>query len=312
MQRKKGISLIVLVITIIVMVVLAGAIIVTLTNSGIIERAKEARDKANLNEVKEAANLLWSEAFLNNIRDQEGLEDAVINGLTAQKVDTTKYTITVTTNGVTVELKEDVGDDEEEDDDTTGTQLFAPIIEIGQATLDYLSISGVKNASYELYEKGTDNSYTLIATQTSSDVFILSELELAVGDHIFVVKAKAEGYRDSDYSNEVTYTKGNGYIVTLDPTSIATLRGNDYVKYSTDGGENWIELSEDIIVLRDITQIKFRLDGDNGGFISGYNTMYVGTTANGTEICTLRKGGESENITLSENMTLYISGVPDL
>ena len=27
------------------------------------------------------------------------------------------------------------------------------------------------------------------------------------GDHTFAVKAKADGYTDSDYSNEVTYTK---------------------------------------------------------------------------------------------------------
>ena len=39
MKRKQGISLIVLVITTIVMIILASAVIITLTNTGIIGRA---------------------------------------------------------------------------------------------------------------------------------------------------------------------------------------------------------------------------------------------------------------------------------
>lgn len=45
---KKAVSLIVLVITIIVMVILAGAIILTLDNSGIINKASEAVEETNL------------------------------------------------------------------------------------------------------------------------------------------------------------------------------------------------------------------------------------------------------------------------
>ena len=198
--NKKGISLIVLVITIIVMLVLAGAIIVTLTNNGIIGRAKDARDKTNLNEVKEAANLLWSEAFLNNIRDQEGLEDAVINGLTAQKVDTTKYTITVTTNGVTVELKDDG-----EDDDTTPTQLSAPTIAISQDTLTITdnAANGDNTEQFEVYV-GTEKKTTVAkGTTTTLD---LTTLNLEAGTHSITVKATGTGVTASAASNAVEYT----------------------------------------------------------------------------------------------------------
>ena len=51
MQKKKGISLIVLVITIIVMIILAGTIILSLNNNGIIEKANEAVEGNNQKQV---------------------------------------------------------------------------------------------------------------------------------------------------------------------------------------------------------------------------------------------------------------------
>ena len=47
MRMKKGISLIVLVITIIVMVILAGAVIITLENTDLIKHPKQATNKTN-------------------------------------------------------------------------------------------------------------------------------------------------------------------------------------------------------------------------------------------------------------------------
>ena len=105
MQKKKGISLIVLVITIIVMVILAGAIILTLNNSGIIQKASSAVEETNLATVKEVASLAWAEAYADGVRTQVDLEKAVLDSLTEAKVNTTQYTITVTENGVDVELK---------------------------------------------------------------------------------------------------------------------------------------------------------------------------------------------------------------
>lgn len=69
----------------------------------------------------------------------------------------------------------------------------------------YIKGNAVANAtSYELYEKKSGIYNSL---QTKNEInFDLSALNLATGDHVFVVKAKADGYEDSDYSNEVTYT----------------------------------------------------------------------------------------------------------
>ena len=63
-KQKKGISLIVLVITIIVMIILATAIILALNGSGIIGKAGQARTSADLASVKEYVLTLKSEWLL--------------------------------------------------------------------------------------------------------------------------------------------------------------------------------------------------------------------------------------------------------
>ena len=44
-MKNKGITLVALVITIIILLILAGITISSLTNTGLFEKAKEARDK---------------------------------------------------------------------------------------------------------------------------------------------------------------------------------------------------------------------------------------------------------------------------
>lgn len=69
--------------------------------------------------------------------------------------------------------------------------------------------SAVPNAtSYELAEK-SGTSYTTLATENEID-FDLSTLSFADGNHTLVVRAKADGYTTSDWSNGLTYTVGNG------------------------------------------------------------------------------------------------------
>ena len=60
-KQKKGISLIVLVITIIVMIILAAAIILSLNSSGIIGKANEAKSANNVATEKSAAALKLAE-----------------------------------------------------------------------------------------------------------------------------------------------------------------------------------------------------------------------------------------------------------
>ena len=103
MQKKKGISLIVLAITIIVMVILAGAIILTLNNSGIIQKATDAVDKTNAATIKEVAQLGWAEAYVEYGADLAKLKEGVKNALSKNNINVNEYKIEVTTDGVIIE-----------------------------------------------------------------------------------------------------------------------------------------------------------------------------------------------------------------
>ena len=71
LNTKRGISLIVLVITIIVMIILAAAIILSLQSSGIIGRANEAKVKNDIASAKELVAIANSEWLLMTESDQE-------------------------------------------------------------------------------------------------------------------------------------------------------------------------------------------------------------------------------------------------
>lgn len=69
----------------------------------------------------------------------------------------------------------------------------------------YIKGDAVPNAtSYELAEK-SGSDYKTLTTGSEID-FDLSALSFTEGSHTLVVKAKASGYTDSAWSNEVTYT----------------------------------------------------------------------------------------------------------
>ncbi|MDD2627272.1 MAG: hypothetical protein PHR25_03025 [Clostridia bacterium] len=70
-NKRKGISLIVLVITIIVMIILAGAIILSLNSSGIIARAEEAKMKSDKANAKQVAVLARAEYELMSDAEKE-------------------------------------------------------------------------------------------------------------------------------------------------------------------------------------------------------------------------------------------------
>ena len=58
---------------------------------------------------------------------------------------------------------------------------------------------------YQVVESGGEITYDKLSTASEIN-FDVSALGLEAGEHIFVVVAKADGYADSDYSNEVVYT----------------------------------------------------------------------------------------------------------
>ena len=95
-KNAKGITLIALVITIIVLLILAGVTIATLTgDNGILGKANEAKTKSDIVEVKEQAQLDISNWMAERIRNGEDtvLDDATVKSIieSANQNNTNKY-----------------------------------------------------------------------------------------------------------------------------------------------------------------------------------------------------------------------------
>lgn len=124
-------------------------------------------------------------------------------------------------------------------------------------------------------------------SKTTLDLSTLSDI--ADGTHAVKVKAKANGYRDSEFSNEVTYTKASsqGYYITF--ANIAydeTISEHVFIQINGEG--DWIDL-------------------DNLGSLEEYNNVRffkIYYTPNGTVSMALlnNDGGypDNENPSLSQ------------
>lgn len=107
---KKGISLIVLVITIIVMIIIAGAIIISLNSSNVIAQANKAVTESDLANAQNAAMLAYAEAAVGNngiamVKNQAGELAAVTEAYYTKALndagfDASKYDIALNDAGI--------------------------------------------------------------------------------------------------------------------------------------------------------------------------------------------------------------------
>ena len=108
--NKKGISLIVLVITIIVLAILAATVIISIVNTGIINSAKDAVEAQKLGQVRDIASVAWGHALIDpSISTPEQYLNYIISILKGEgytDAEIGKYTIVADVNGVTVDLED--------------------------------------------------------------------------------------------------------------------------------------------------------------------------------------------------------------
>ena len=120
----------------------------------------------------------------------------------------------------------------------------------------YIKGDAVANAtSYELYEK-VETSYNLKATASEIN-FNLDNLNFEAGDHVLVVKAKADGYEDSDYSNEVTYTVAEpitGNLLTTSSDEILQDSNGNYLEFREEVID--VEYNENILIIKQANAIQ--------------------------------------------------------
>ena len=181
MQKKKGISLIVLVITIIVMIILAGAIILTLNNSGIIEKASEAVDITNEATIKELAQLGWAEAYTEYGADLKKLDEGVRTALTKNNINPDEYKITVTTSGVKIKLLANMWIKE-----GFTVRKGNQVLEIGD-TVNYTATGTTYNGGWKVLGADEDGNLLIMsATDIQSNIKLGAEnLEEAQQDWLY-------------------------------------------------------------------------------------------------------------------------------
>ena len=151
----------------------------------------------------------------------------------------------------------------------------------------------VTNAtSYELAEKASDGAYNVLASKDEIN-FELDSLGLAAGKHTLVVKAKADGWEDSDYSNEVTYTVEGR---TVDLTSAAVeVSGSINTDGQTQSSSNFCTKEIDVTNYRGKTVefafVKYRVSGS--GAVGTYGCGYVTTDGTFTLLKANEDSGEN-------------------
>ena len=114
MKKRQGVSLIVLVITIIVMIILAASVVITLSNTGIINRANKAINLTNEKQVQDLAALIWTEEYTKMLEvgnvDEIILENNVKGRLLANGINEDNWTIIVTSKGTTIRGIKELGE----------------------------------------------------------------------------------------------------------------------------------------------------------------------------------------------------------
>ncbi len=206
MQKKQGISLIVLVITIIVMIILAASVVITLSNTGVINRASQAVDLTNEAAVQDLAALTWADAYMDNLRGQD-LIDKVTEELEEQGVTADKWNITVTDTGVTVTNKNSSS--------STGLGSLITAANYGDKVDYTATVNGTTYDDWQIYYHNSEYVYlisesyvdevsldkgTTVASLTSDELALYEKFRVGTADKYTLIDTSTDGNNYTMYN----------------------------------------------------------------------------------------------------------------
>jgi len=305
--KKQGISLIVLVITIIVMIVLAGAIILSLNNAGIIEKANQAVSSTDEATIKQIAQLGWAEAYAEYGPNLDKLEAGVKFALTENNIETEDYGIIVTTKGVTIGKGWQQGDFIV----TKGSQK----LEIGDVVYYDAGVEGYTSGWKVL---GAENGELLI--MSAADI---TEYGLGDYNHTEDIELAKAGYLNgiSDL-NTLCEEYGNGRGAVGKARSITVEDVNKITGYNPEiarHGKGTIEeYGNEVTLTWEYSETEYDLENPHYESTNGISGRLMDTEShegrfmhfNGTEFLTLTNEGVTEEVnkeitTLKNNYYTY-------
>lgn len=233
-KNTKGITLISLVVSIVVLLILAGVSIVTLTgDNGIINRTTEAKRNSKIAEAEEEARLIYADYLIGNKAHATALADLE----TIYNYDKRNFTMkedtqgTETINGIKTNLNPDLTSTEPEtdtftfaSDDTTTKTITISKDSISSNGKKYYAV--VEGKDYEMkIENGTVNiSRTPTAGGSNSGATLTSLTATASPTGVVDVNVNGNNVEISRNSNATSGTA----IITI----IGTINGRDYTQYA--------------------------------------------------------------------------------
>ena len=198
MQKKKGVSLVALVITIIVMIILGVAVVLTLYNTEIINKANDAVATSDLAQIKNLTSLKWSEAYLD--KTIEDIEGYIFDELFESGVNISDYQMMITGEGVDVSVASTVPEKWKKN-----VSAMVDGVPIPKGFIaSYATGENKKNLGLVIYE-GTDivvNSNVELARRTRNQY-----VWVPVSREEFAVNFKRYCYNNTAHSNVL----GAGY-----------------------------------------------------------------------------------------------------
>ncbi len=223
MKSQKAITLIALIITIVVLIILAGiAISMTIGNNGIFTKALNSKEQYTQEEIKEKLNLKIADIQIEkqgkaNLSDLDGLKlegYSVSTGNIGRMITVTKgdktYIYWVDSNLNVTEFDGNITIDNNNSSNTnTAIQEFTPTIKDINGTYFTIEANATSNESTVLaYEFFVNNEYKGLTLANTSNTITVTDLELDTEYEIYVVALDDKGTtRKSSAVKEKTTNK---------------------------------------------------------------------------------------------------------
>lgn len=316
MKKERGITLISLVVTIIILIILAGVSInLIFGDNGIVTKAKQSKEMMEIASSKEKLELNKTELLLNSneyiLNLQTYINSLIEKGIiTSNDIENTEYDNSklITMNGYVILLTEEDEDIKIEVQGKVGEVIIVdrtkPIVTILSNTVNTISIQATDNSSGIV-------GYTYSKTNTIPENFIECENTLSLNITIQDLE------ENTKYYIWVKDLVGNISEYKIATTSIANYSLNSGVKYNTlaQAVENATE-GDTINVVKDYTDTsdvninKNLILNTNGKTLVRTKTIQIaeGTTVEITGEGTLTTEEEINLITNNGNLNITHEG----
>ena len=203
-KNQKAITLIALIITIILLLILAGISISALTGTGIFERANKAKLETKMSQIEEFATMKIYELYTENVNNMDAVNDATITTALKSELQTKGYVIKDinTTEGT---------------ETVTGLKIQDST---GQNSFEYISLLQQKNTTIKVDLDKTSQSQSYVKIYDNWYEIIIKDKTVKVSREKSKEPVNSEN-KGNNYEIRLT-PPTNGIIMTAGETQITS------------------------------------------------------------------------------------------